>query len=131
MADWLSPETARALLELEPLPEDPNDPDRIAWDGALDAATEWVEDKRADVFVDGDPGARVKLGTAMLAHRWYQRRSSPMGTGGYAEFGADATLRHDPDIAKLLGIGTAGRFVFGAAGHEPAPVEPVVTGPEV
>lgn len=130
MADWLTPEAARALIELGPLPDDPTDPEVVSWTAAVDAAVEWVEDKRSDLTqADLAVSARVQLGTSMLAHRWWQRRSSPMGTGGYAEFGADTTLRHDPDIAKLLGIGTAGGFRFGAAGHVPAPVVPVVPAP--
>lgn len=120
MATWLTPEEGRALLELDPLPTAADDPTRVAWIGALDAACSYVEDKRSDL-VAGDPpvfvaSPSIKYGAAMLTNRMFARRSSPLGTAGYSEFGADVVLRHDPDIAKMLGIGTAGRFVFGAAG---------------
>lgn len=90
-----------------------------AWVGAVDAARSYVEGKRADLFTADEPpaftaDAAVKLGTAMLAARLYARRRSPLGTTGNAEFGASDMLRHDPDIAKLLGIGVEGKFTFGA-----------------
>jgi hypothetical protein len=59
----------------------------------------------------------------MLAHRWYSRRGSPLGVAGYAELGVAGILRFDPDIAKLLGLGTEGPFVFGAP-TTPIPVIP-------
>jgi opacity protein-like surface antigen len=113
MAAWLDAATAALLAEVSGVAAD------AAWVGAVDAATEWVEDKRKDLFV-GDPavftpGASVKLGTAMLAHRWYNRRVAPLGNTQPAEFGGGIEmLRSDPDIAKLLGIGPEGPFVFGA-----------------
>lgn len=71
----------------------------------------WVGDSPA-VFT---PDPLVKLGTAMLAARWYARRSSLTGTtGGYGEFGTGQILRYDPDIARMLRIGTFAPFTFGA-----------------
>lgn len=86
-----------------------------AWAGAVDAAAEWVEDTRPDVtYTDqSTAGARIRLGTARLAQRWHARRTSPMGQAGFADFPA-GILREDPDIAKLLGIGRRGKFIFGA-----------------
>lgn len=84
---------------------------------AANAAAEYVEDLKPDEFLGQSftPSARTLLGAAMLAHRWYSRRASPLGVAGYAEFGSAGILRYDPDIARLLGIGTeSGRFVFGA-----------------
>lgn len=94
---------------------------------AADAAAAYVEDLRPEYLTAGDPEAdpptedsyeppaTILLGAAMLAHRWYARRGSPLGVAGYAELGAAGILRYDPDIARLLGIGTdGGRFVFGA-----------------
>lgn len=67
------------------------------------------------ILTDFDPPADVLLGGAMLAHRWHERRGSALGTTGYTEFGTGTILRHDPDIARLLRIGTAsGVFSFGA-----------------
>lgn len=123
MAEWLSDLQARALIGLEPGEVS----DDTAFGGALEAARDWVEKKRSDLMVAGDPEAdpptedvfaadnAIKLGTAMLAHRWYVRRTSPLGSAQYSEFGSGTILRYDPDIAKLLGIGTDGKFVFGAA----------------
>jgi hypothetical protein len=90
---------------------------------AANAAAEYVEELRPDLFLDPVPpegplfvpSSRVFLAAAMLAHRWYSRRSSPLGVAGYGELGAAGILRYDPDIARLLGIGSeSGRFVFGA-----------------
>lgn len=123
MAEWLTESQALALIALTP-----GDVDATAFGGALEAARDHVEGKRSDLFVPADPvtdppappvftpGGDVLLGTAMLAHRWYERRSSPLGAAEFSEFGAGTILRHDPDIAKLLGIGTEGAFLFGAGG---------------
>jgi len=94
---------------------------------AANAAAEYVEDLKPDMFTDADPPVfeptpTVLLGAAMLAHRWYSRRSSPLGVAGYAELGSAGILRYDPDVAKLLGLGTEGKFVFGA----PTTAVPVV-----
>lgn len=125
MSDWLSYSVALALVEASASASD------AAWQGAVDAATEYVEDKRSDLFtgVDPDPvvfGAtgQIKYGTALLALRWYTRRKSPLGTSQNVEFGGTDFLRQDPDIAKLLGIGIEGKFVFGAGG--PRTTEEVV-----
>lgn len=122
MADWLTAEQAVALVESSATAANP------AWVGAVDAACAWVEDKRKDLLVGTPavftPDAAVKLGTAMLANRWYNRRVSPLGTSQNAEFGGTEFLRQDPDVAKLLGIGLEGKFVFGAAGYVPPVVTP-------
>lgn len=92
----------------------------------VEGTREWVEGKRSDLWTAADPDAdppvlaefvpprNVKLGAAMLAFRFYSRRTSPLGVIGFTEDGAAGMLREDPDIAKLLGIGAHGRFVFGA-----------------
>lgn len=105
--------------------------DDAALELAADAAAEYVEELKPEHWTTPeppalpvyDPPATVKLGAAMLAHRWYARRGSPLGVAGYQELGAAGILRYDPDIARLLGIGTdGGAFVFGA------PRPPVVEG---
>lgn len=60
------------------------------------------------------PNDDVKLGAVMLAGRLFARRGTPLGVAGFSEFGGNAMLRHDPDIARLLGIGPHRAFVFGA-----------------
>lgn len=113
MAEWLSEALAAALVQAS---VGTNDAD---WNGAVAAAVAYVEDKRRDLNV-GDPavftpGADVLYGTAMLANRWYTRRTSPLGASQNVEFGGSDFLRQDPDIAKLLGIGIEGKPVFGGA----------------
>lgn len=107
--------------------------DEGALTGAANAAAEYVEDIHPELYVDVldadgvtvlsstfTPTDQVRLGSAMLAHRWFARRSSPLGVAGYAELGSAGILRYDPDIARLLGIGSeGGRFVFGAPSPDP------------
>lgn len=112
---WLSVEQVRTQLGA-----DLSDPlDTAAMQAAVDAAAVKVEYWRADLYNEAtppvfEPDAAVVYGTAMLAYRFYQRRTSPLGVAGYTEYGTMAMIRHDPDIAKLLGIADAGPFVFGA-----------------
>lgn len=123
MADdtWLEPSTVTAVLGSglsEQLDED-------ALAAILPGVRGWVEDKRKDLNVTaGDPPVttftptpQVVLGAAMLANRTYQRRTTPLGILGATEDGYTGIIREDPDIARFLGIGAAGRFVFG--GHNP------------
>lgn len=120
MAAWLTAEQAATLTE-----QPPGVAAAAAWVGDVDAATAWVERNRKDLFDTAEPpvfvaDAAIKLGTAMLASRWYARRRSPLGTTASAEFGAAELMRHDPDVAKLLGLGVDGAFTFGAP-TTPAP----------
>lgn len=117
MAEWLTYSQALALVEARVSATD------AAWIGAVDAATGYVEGKRKDLFsgVAPDPvvfvaDGSIRYGTALLANRWYTRRKSPLGSSQNVEFGGTDFLRQDPDIAKLLGIGIEGPFVFGAGG---------------
>ena len=110
---WLEPEEAKALVTASANAEDP------AWIADVEAARDYVEGKRKDLLVGTPgvftPGAAVKLGTAMLAHRFWMRRVSPLGTSQNVEFGGSDFLRQDPDIAKLCGIGIEGKFAIGGA----------------
>lgn len=112
MAVWLLPADAANLMgkESEIL-------DDARWAGACAAAIAYVERKRADLFPADEVtvGGDIKYGTALLASRYYERVGSPGGVTSYNEY-TGSILRHDPDIPKLLGIGEAGAFVFGAAG---------------
>ncbi|HEY9415285.1 MAG TPA: hypothetical protein VIQ30_11030 [Pseudonocardia sp.] len=117
MTEWLTAGQAAALVDTSA------DPAAADWVGAVAAAVDYVsgpEGKRRDLW-STDPvpvyaaTAMVKLGTAMLANRWYARLRTPMGVSQNAEFGGTEILRQDPDIAKMLGIGTEGVPVFGGA----------------
>lgn len=114
MSVWLTVTQALVLIGQES-----GDVDEATFAGSLDAACALVERKRPDLAT-GDPAvfnpdAAIELGTAMLAHRYYARRSAPLGAAQFTEFGAGTILRYDPDIGRLLGLGTEGGFVFGAA----------------
>lgn len=60
------------------------------------------------------PPADVILGAVMLASRYRARRGSVLGTTGYPEFGSGLIMRSDPDIARLLRLGSFAPFGFGA-----------------
>lgn len=120
---WLTVAEVRTYAGLRP----GDAVDDAALSMAAAAAEDYVEDVKPQYLVPGDPEAvpptedtygpvpaTILLGAAMLAWRWYSRRSSPLGVIGYAEMGTAGILRHDPDIGRLLKIGTAGAFVFGA-----------------
>jgi hypothetical protein len=75
------------------IPEDPDDPE-------------------APTF---DPPGDVFLGAVMLAARWYERRGSVLGNiAGYSDMATTMILRQDPDVARLLRLGTFAPFGFGA-----------------
>jgi hypothetical protein len=122
---WLDPSEAALLADIAGSVADDED-----WVGAVTASREYVEEKRPELFTGTPPvfvaGAKtglIKLGTALLSNRWYTRMRSPLGASQNVEFGGSDFLRQDPDVAKMLGIGIAGRFVFGAAGYVKAEVE--------
>lgn len=85
--------------------------DETALSLAADAASEWVAEHVLGLDPANPAGwptearSTVVLGTKMLAARWYQRRSSPNGVASFGEFGTAYVMRHDPDIARLLGLG--------------------------
>lgn len=119
MADWLTPQAVLAYAR-EDGTVSPTDAAVVA---SVSAAQAWVAGhvesvNWAAVTGPADVPADVTLGSMMLAWRWYQRRNSPLGVAGYQDYGTSALLRHDPDIAKLLGIGADGPFVFAAAGFK-------------
>jgi len=118
---WLDSETVKAVLGADIS----GDIDDASLQQMCDGTRSYVEDKRKDLFVAAPvetdppvftPTPSVTLGAALLAYRFYSRRTSPLGVIGFTEDGAQGLLREDPDIAKLLGIGRFGRFVFGAVG---------------
>ena len=111
MPGWLTPTSVAAHANVAGTP-----PTGAALTNACAAAEAWIEGTaRRDLpwtSVGYQPPADVKLGGLMLAWRWYSRAAVPLGvvtapTGEPAEM-----LRHDPDIARLLGTGR--KFVFGA-----------------
>lgn len=118
MPTWLEPEKVTAILG-DALSEDL---DSAALGEAVIAARDYVEARRRDLVVmvedDDDPDVlvptftptpAVTYGAAMLAYRWYDAR----GRKG------DEVLAEHPEIARQLGIGGHGAFVFGA------PADPV------
>lgn len=118
MATWpLDPDEAKALVQSSAAA------DSADWVGAVAAAVDYVsgpKGKRRDLWSTADPPvyeatAAIRLGTAMLANRWYTRRVSPLGTSQNVEFGGSDFLRQDPDIAKMLGLGSEGVFAIGGA----------------
>lgn len=129
MTEWLDAARVKAILGTELA----SDVDTDALEEACTATRSYVEGIRSDLIValeDPDnpgeflpaaftPTPSVTYGAAMLAYRWYTRRKSPLGVLGFTDDGASGILRDDPDIARQLGIGRYGRFVFGA------PADPV------
>lgn len=73
------------------------------------------------------PPADVFLGAVMLAARWYERRGAVLGNVvGYADLGTAQILRQDPDVARLLRLGSFAPFGFGAPSLPPVDSVPVV-----
>lgn len=114
MAEWL---IAADLLAYAP---DLEGSDEGALGDCCAAAAAYVERKRSDLDYSDKAKvpADVRLGSLMLAFRLWQRKRSPLGTiGSPTELGGSAQIvRYDPDIARLLGIGSEGPFAFGAGG---------------
>ena len=112
---WLSYADAADLCDIadEVLP---GDVAVASWVGVVEAAAEFVEERRPDVtYTDQTTvGGRVRLGTARLAQRWFERRTS----AGFAEFPVDVE-RTDPDIAQQLRIGKWRKFSVGGAAGVP------------
>ena len=131
MADWISTDDVKDFLG----DDGPTTDDGLAL--ALEAAVVYVEteaasvERRPELWVGDSPAVftpthTIRLGTAMLAARWQARRNSLTGTsGGYGEFGTGTILRYDPDIARLLRIGSFAPFTFGSP-TPPAPEVPVL-----
>ena len=100
---------------------------------ATAAAVAYVQEARPDLGWAAEgyaPSAAIKLGTAMLAWRLYQRKDAPLGVVTSATGDPATLLYEDPDIARLLSIGAhSTRFVFGGPTTIETPVEvPVPSG---
>ena len=119
MVTWLEPGTVQAVLA----PGVSEQVDAEALAAIVPGVRDWVEQQRKDLFeLVGDPPAEefqaspsIVLGAALLAWRTYNRPATPLGVVGASEDGYAGIIREDPDIARYLGIGSAGKFVFGAA----------------
>lgn len=113
---WLEPADVSAAFNLGDVT------DNSALESATAAAASFVEEERPDLITEDDlyqPTARVKHGAAMLAARLYERRGALLGVAPSAGYEEAATiLRNDPDIERLLGIGRARPFGFGAPALE-------------
>lgn len=124
---WLEPSTVTAVLgsvaqQIE----------ATSLAAIVPGVRDWVQEQRKDLFVVDaeDPEVvtfvappRVVLGAAMLVWRTYDRRRTPAGLVGSSEDGYAGVVKEDPDIARYLGVGSAGKFVFG--GYNPPAVEVV------
>lgn len=122
MADWLSPAFVAAHADVKGTPPSTSAGSPLV--NVCDAAAAYVERVRDDL-----PWARlgfgwsvpadVRLGSAMLAWRLFQRRAAPLGVTTSPTGDPVEILRNDPDIARLLGVEGSGRFVFGAPSITP------------
>ncbi|MBS2533860.1 hypothetical protein KGQ20_13890 [Catenulispora sp. NF23] len=82
-AVWLAQATAAInALAVDTVPRLRTDPPPV----------EWPED--------------IRTGLLMQAQRLFARRSSPTGVAGYTDAGATYVSRWDPDVEKLLRIGS-------------------------
>lgn len=111
---WLTPAGVASFAQVDVV--EGND----ALADATRAAVALVEDKRRDLQTGQAEGFLptddVILGAKLLAARLYERRGSLLGVAGYANYeGAAPMLLNDPDIERLLKIGRARPFGFGAA----------------
>lgn len=113
MSGWLTPAAVVAHVQVKGVTSS-----TVPLVNACAAAEAWVEGTaRRDLpwaEVGYQPPADVRLGALMLAWRWYERRTSPLGVVQSASGDPVEMLRNDPDIARLLGVGRSARFVFGA-----------------
>lgn len=123
---WLDVEGVKSVLGAGSYPSD-DDADAVM-EAALAAARDYVEQRRGDLVTTDDadvtafrPTPAVTWGTAMLAYRLYLRRTSPLGVAvtGFEGNAAGEILRHDPDLERMLGVGSAAAFVFGGARRRP------------
>lgn len=128
MPGWLKPENVAAHANVGGTA-----PGAIPLTNATAAAESFVEQARPDIPWPTTPAgaasfaapASVKLGALMLAWRWYSRRNNPLGSLISTTGDPIDMLREDPDIAKLIGVGSAGKFIFGSTPRYP--VGPVTT----
>lgn len=114
MPGWLKPAEVAAHVGVTNVTGD-----KVAMVNACAAVERWVEETgRPDIawnMIGADVPADVKLGSIMLAWRWYQRRDASVFGGVTGPTGNTVyLLRDDPDIARLLGVGLDGGFTFGA-----------------
>lgn len=129
MPEWLEPSTVTAVLGSAMSDQLEDD----SLEAIVPGVRGWVEEKRPDLLIgDGEdpevftftPTPQVVLGAAFLVYRLYARRTTPLGVVGSSDDGYAGIIREDPDIARLIGIGAGGKFVFGA--YNPTTVESVV-----
>ena len=109
MPGWVTLDDLKQELKI-PV-EDDSDDGRL--ERALESAVSFVERvRRGDFAFDDDaatdlpsPTADVRLGTLMLARRWFMRADSPDGMVAMTEQGTASVVANDPDIARLLRLG--------------------------
>lgn len=113
MADW-PPTLASLKTDMKIEADDTRDDERLGQ--VLDAAVSFVERVRPafqydptnpDQFDRPEPTSDHVLGTLRLAGRWHLRRRSPDGLVGMGDLGSARVPSFDPDINRLLGLGSS------------------------
>lgn len=102
---WLPLDTVLGHLRIE---SDSDDAAQVEqW---RQGAAAWVQRKLGVQDASTwQPTADVRQGAVLLCARLWSRRGTPAGLASFAEFGATAILRLDPDVERLLGLGRYGR----------------------
>lgn len=112
MPGWLTPAKVAAHVDVKGV-----EASSVPLANTCAAAEAWIETTARPDLDWTDPGAvpaDVQLGGLMLAWRWHERRRAPLGVIQSSSGDPLEMLRHDPDIARLIGVGQSGAFVFGA-----------------
>lgn len=118
---WLPTDDLLAWLQLPEAADAASVPATVRL--VREAAAHYVERQRPDLIVPAvvddaglvvtpaylDATDDVRMAGLLAAARLYARRSSPAGLASYGELGAEAVLRLDPDVARLLGTGRHAR----------------------
>ncbi|MCF2529371.1 hypothetical protein [Yinghuangia soli] len=95
-------------MGLDPLP-DPGTTDRYWLDRAVEAVNvsgPGTTPRVRELAPEADWPADVRTAFMMQAQRLFARRSSPTGVTGYTDAGPSYVARWDPDVERLLQIGS-------------------------
>lgn len=103
VSPWLALERVLSWLKVAAV-----DPKAEDVDQARQAAADWIEHVRSDLWSDAEPPVfaatpRIVQAGILATARLFGRRDTALGIASYGEFAA-GVLREDPDVAKLLGL---------------------------